>query len=335
MFFAKAREGRNAWWRWLVTIIGTTLILTAGLIPYALLLLQARRPGYQAAPWLTEMYQAGWDLHFILMFLPFTIAFCGFWLFIRLLHKKRLMSLLTGRPQFAWRRSFAGFAVWFAVCCLTFAILPADSYQYQLNPTTFLPLLVLALILIPVQTTFEEVMFRGYLMQGLWLLSKSKIVPLLIVVLIFTTGHFGNPYFTSANFVTGAVSYFFMSLLLGLTAILDDGLEVPCGIHAANNLFLTLVLSSTSRIDATNSMFNVWYTESMKPLPYLDHEQSIMAYNILFYGLGFIILFYAFSWRFSTLTAPVAAPNAELAPQQDEASDAGEAYPGSSMRMPS
>jgi membrane protease YdiL (CAAX protease family) len=297
MFFLKAHEGRNAWWRWLVTIIGTLAFWFAGYIPLlAFVAMESRRLGVSEDSLLGEALPPDIDrnLFLLLSLFPFAVAFGALWFFITRLHKKRLLSVMTGRSRFDWRRVFLGFAVWLVVLTAgNFLILPPEV-QYQFDPARFWPLLIIALLMIPIQTTFEEVFFRGYLMQGISLLAKNKIVPLIAVTLLFTAVHFANPEFNT-NYLTGILAYLSLSTLFGLTAVLDDGLEVPCGIHAANNLFLVLVLSPVDGSFTTYAVFNATIAELMKYSPQGDIAVAVLMFCVLFYALG---------WRFSTLAEP-------------------------------
>ena len=58
------------------------------------------------------------------------------------------------------------------------------------------PFLILSLIvifLIPIQTSWEEYVFRGYLMQGIGGIIKNKWIPLLTTSLLFGFLHYWNP----------------------------------------------------------------------------------------------------------------------------------------------
>lgn len=295
MFFQKAYEGRNRWWRWLLTIAGLLLVFILAQIPLIVWISQeAGRLGLSEDAILNGALPAGLDRNILLLLfmIPFVAGFAAFWFFINQLHGKSLLSVMTGRAHFDWRRAFVGFGIWFALLCIAiFAVLPADSYVYQFNASTFWPLLLIALLLIPIQTTLEEIFFRGYLMQGVFLLARNKLAPLLVIVAVFTLVHSSNPEFYN-DYASGIAEYFLMSLLLGLVAVLDDGLELTCGIHAANNIFLTAVMSTSGGSLQTYALFET----SLKA--FADH---VLLLSIVPYVIGFTVLFLAFRWRFSTL----------------------------------
>jgi membrane protease YdiL (CAAX protease family) len=49
-----------------------------------------------------------------------------------------------------------------------------EDYVYNFNLVPFLKLAIVAILLIPLQTSFEEYLFRAYMMQGLGAFFKSK-----------------------------------------------------------------------------------------------------------------------------------------------------------------
>jgi membrane protease YdiL (CAAX protease family) len=312
VFFQKAHDGRNRWWRWLLTITGMLAVFFLAQIPiYALIVQEAARLGISQQAFLSGGLPAGVDrnLFLLLFLLPFVLGFGALWLLINWIHRKSLLSVVTGRARFDWRRVSTGFVFWFALQGLViFALLPAGSYQFQFDPSAFWPLLAIAVLAIPIQTSLEEVFFRGYLMQGISLLAKNKLVPLILVTAVFAFLHYPNPEFSS-NYGIGATEYLLMSALLGLTTVLDDGLELPIGIHAANNVFLTAVLSTTGGTLQTNAPFQTG----------LDTlAQHFLLLSVLPYLFAFAVLSLMFRWRFSTLLEPTAPLSDPRRPQSFE-----------------
>jgi uncharacterized protein len=300
MFFQKAYEGRNGWWRWLLTIVVTLAFLFLANIPLFIFLgMEAERLGFDM-----EQLDLGSpppgvnrNLFFAFFLVPFAVGFFTLWLCIRLFHAKPFLSVLTGRPRFDWRRASIAFAVWFIlVSAGTFAFLPAGSYTFHFEASAFWPLLLIALALIPIQGAFEEIFFRGYLMQGISLLSKNKIVPLIAVTALFTLVHIANPEFSEDHLRIG-MTYLSIAALFGLTAVMDDGLEAPCGIHAANNIFGAVVLRpDTNSTFVTDSLFTAPFAPLLNLSPYLDVATALLAFGIFFHLFG---------WRFSKLVEPI------------------------------
>lgn len=300
MFFEKAHEGRNGWWRWLLTILITLGVMILANVPlFTFLGMEAERLGINADQFDLGSPPRGLDRNrfFALFLAPFVAGFFALWLCIRLLHAKPFLSAVTGRPRFDWRRAAIAFVVWFVLLGAgSFAFLPAGSLTLQFDPSAFWPLLLIAFALIPIQGAFEEILFRGYFMQGLSLLAKNKLVPLIVVTVLFTLVHAGNPEFSADQLRIG-LSYLTVAALFGLIAVLDDGLEAPCGVHAANNIFGAVVLRpDASGTFFTDSLFTAPFAALLNLSPWLDLATALTA---------FCIFFYVFGWRFSKILEPV------------------------------
>jgi len=128
-----------------------------------------------------------------------------------------------------------------------------ESYlpSFELEP--FLYLAAIAIILVPIQTSFEEYLFRGYLMQGIGVMAKNRWLPLVITSVIFGVMHIANP-------EVGKIGYFIMvyyigtGFFLGIITLMDEGLELALGFHAANNLFTALLVTADWTAFQTHSI---------------------------------------------------------------------------------
>ena len=136
------------------------------------------------------------NLTLFLMLLSFAIGLLGVYLVVKYLHNQPMLAVTTARKKIDWGRFFFGFSL-IAVTTTFFTGLdyysnPEDfEMQFQLVP--FLILAAISIILMPLQTSFEEYFFRGYLMQGIGAVAKNKWVPLLITSFVFGGLHFFNP----------------------------------------------------------------------------------------------------------------------------------------------
>ena len=304
MFFQKAYQGRNAWWRWLLTIVLVIAFWLLGHVPVVGFMEAMRRQlGLGDEAFLGGAFPAGVDrnLFLALALLPFVVAFVAMRLLIPLIHRRPFLSVITGRDRFDWSRAWVGLIVGLAVSVIgTFAILPPGSYHWQYDPERFWPLLAIAVLMIPLQSAAEEILFRGYLMQGLALILKNKIAPLIIVTLLFALAHLGNAEF-AGMFGKVLVVYLLLSVLFGLCAVLDDGLEISCGLHASNNLFLAVVLSPEDGSLPSYSLFATKLAPVLAYSPWLDIGLTVLTFGVL---AG------VYRWRLRMLTEPTTPPKA-------------------------
>jgi uncharacterized protein len=195
-----------------------------------------------------ELFQLVHDTNLQLFFMLLTFAFLLYGLFwtVKNVHKQPVIKLLTSRQQFDWKRFVFAFSVWALVMILNVGYSywqNPDHFTVNFNPVRFGILFIIGIILIPIQTAAEEVLFRGYLLQGFTHLTMRVWLSLLITSFLFGLMHFANPEVQEI----GQLIYFFYigtGLFLGLVAVLDDGLELSIGFHAANNLIVALFVTS-------------------------------------------------------------------------------------------
>lgn len=199
----------------------------------------------------------GKNITFLTFIIPF-LFFLGFlFLWWILVHKYSIKQLTTARKRVDWKRLFFSFGLWIFLNIIIFAVTiwlnPAD-YKFQFNVLAFVPLLVIALIFIPIQTSFEEYFFRGYFMQFMAYVSKNKGVALVVTSVIFGLMHMSNPEVDSMGWAI-MIFYIGCGFMLGIITLMDDGLELALGFHAANNLLGALVVTSSGAVFQTDALF--------------------------------------------------------------------------------
>jgi len=197
---------------------------------------------------------------FILILLSFVVGLLALWLALAVIHKRPLRSLITPYQNIRWSRVGFGFGVWFLLIAslevLSYFISP-ETYQFQLEWKTWLPLVAIALLIMPMQTSFEELLFRGYLMQGLGLAFNSRLVALVLTSVAFGAMHLANPEIQEFGLWLMMPYYVGMGLFLGILTLMDDSLELALGIHAANNIFGAAFVTFTGSALQTDAVFRV------------------------------------------------------------------------------
>jgi membrane protease YdiL (CAAX protease family) len=96
-------------------------------------------------------------------------------------------------------------------------------------------------LLLPVQTTAEELFFRGWIIQ--WAAKRSGNIVWLSTLsgVLFSLPHLLNP--EAAGDIWGAfMGYFTVGFALGWVTVRDRSLEIAIGAHLSNNLFAALVV---------------------------------------------------------------------------------------------
>ena len=173
----------------------------------------------------------------------------GFWLVLlygRLVLRMPVLYQFTGRYQFDWSRVGFSFLVWSLVIVLSVGLeylVQPGNFSVQFNWTKFWPFLLVAVTMIPMQIAFEELLFRGHLTQSIAHKTKSRALALLIPSLLFGLMHIGNPEVSKLGY--GLLVYYIGSgLFFGVMTLVDDGMELALGTHAANNLVGAILVSA-------------------------------------------------------------------------------------------
>lgn len=288
-----ARQGRNDWWRYLISfpaILAVWFIL--GSIPVVVLMAYVSMDGDPA----TNFSATGFNgipviLEFLVTmasFLPFLI---GTLLAVRLIHARPLKTLVTGERQIRWGRVFAGAGVWLVIAALVSvveALLYPGRYVLTFQPVTLLLFALLALLLIPIQTSAEEFFFRGYLLQWMGLRLKNRWLLSLLNGLLFFLPHAANPEMAADSVLVG-LSYFVMGFFLSLITLQDNGIELALGMHAANNLFAALFANYSITALPSPSLFTI---QTLDPV-----------YSLIALVLGLVVFYLVFFRTIRTETA--------------------------------
>lgn len=236
------------------------------------------------------------------LMIPFAISLLLMLILIKLIHKRSFSEVVNGTKSIRWNRIWFSFILWFGLMGIHTAValfLRPDDFTLQFDISKFIPLLIISLALIPLQTTFEEVMVRGYLAQGVGTLTKSRWMALLLPALLFTVLHITNPEVREYGMAIMLTTYFTMALIWGLTSILDDGIEIGIGMHAANNIFISLFTSQQGAAFETHSVFEI-----AKSNPYIALLELIVMGSIT------IFIFYKkYNWTFTTLNKKIEKPD--------------------------
>ena len=189
------------------------------------------------------------------------VAPLSFMLFIVLFYNKFIQNnslriLTTSRSKIDWSRFFFSFGVWGGITIITTIIgyySAPEDFVIQFNPEKFAVFVVLALVLISLQTSFEEYLFRGHMLQGLGLATKTRWVPLLVTSFLFGIMHIANPEVDKMGMII-MFYYIGTGLFLGILTLMDEGLELALGFHAANNLIGALLVTSDWSAFQTHSI---------------------------------------------------------------------------------
>ncbi|MCE5331279.1 MAG: CPBP family intramembrane metalloprotease [Bacteroidales bacterium] len=301
----RALDGQNQFWKYLVNFlaafIGGNLV---GSIPlFIVIIVKTIEAGGAITPNPDNyadltVFGISANLSLFLMMLPLVAGLFTCIALLRPLHNRSFAEVANGTKQIRWQRVFTGFGIWFLLYTLYLGISYAfnpDNFVFQFKISTFIPLLLISIFIIPLQTTFEELMFRGYLGQGIGAWTRNRWLVMTIPALLFGLMHSANPEVKEYGFWVTMPQYILFGLVFGLTTVLDDGIEISMGVHAANNIFAALFITNKSSVLQTPAVFNQ-----------LTVDAKMETLALLFMSVVLIVaLTIIYKWDFKVLNKKV------------------------------
>jgi len=258
MFLEQGVKKGNEFWRYLLGSVVIIFSSFIGQIPLAIAVaIKMYTSGKTPKNNMEILNLLDSNLSLFLMLISFVFAFAGIVLVVKYFHKQTLLEVTTSRKKVDWKRVFFSFGLWAIFTILTTMITYYNSpgeLVWNFKPVPFFILFVIATLLIPIQTSTEEYIFRGYLMQGFANLAKNKWFPLVMTSVIFGSMHILNPEVDKMGYSI-LIYYIGTGLFLGIITLMDEGMELALGFHAANNLIGALLVTSDWTAFQTNSVF--------------------------------------------------------------------------------
>lgn len=330
MYITQAFNVLHDWWRYVIGVLVAIIGVFVFSLPHLLAIIGKRMNAevdldqLDDVNYLMTLFDSNTNLVYIL--LPFAGGLFFLWFAVKLLHKQSIRHLTTSRIKIDWKRIWFAFFFWGILSSLLIMIdyfLAPENYVYNFEWQRFAILAVIAIVLVPLQTSFEEYLFRGYLMQGIGVSTthkkfpivlvyivisvlgyiylnntfeltdlenlgiailgsllllvllnikiveklfdsksynsvyevlKRNLTPLIITSFVFGMLHIANPEVDKLGY-TIMIYYIGTGLFLGVLTLMDEGLELALGFHAANNLFTALLVTANWTAFQTHSIF--------------------------------------------------------------------------------
>ncbi|TCI90330.1 CPBP family intramembrane glutamic endopeptidase [Tenacibaculum sp. M341] len=260
-YIQQAYKGENKWYLYLATffivviawqIIGSIPLLVAGV-------LHSQDPNefYKAANENFLNLGINKNLFLFLMILMFIFGLIALRFCIKYIHKRSFKTLITSRDTIDWRRFWFAFILWGAIAGVFIGVgivMSPEDYVWNFKPVPFFTLALISFVFLPFQTSFEELLFRGYLMQGIGVAAKNRWLPLIITSIIFGLLHGANPEVAKLGYIS-MVFYIGTGLFFGMVTLLDEGTELALGLHAINNIIAAIAVTTDWTVFQTDALF--------------------------------------------------------------------------------
>jgi membrane protease YdiL (CAAX protease family) len=258
MFFIdKAKEGNTSFSSYL---LGIVLIISVYLLGSYFLILDLQwNFGIESFDGISQneiVRILGNNRFLAWLVVPFLFVALFLVIHTKFVHKRTVLSIFSGRENFDWKRVLFSFSLLFSVLSFFLFIqyLSSDSLIFQFDLQKFIPLLFIAIFLLPIQTSCEELLFRSYILQGIKMRTKKNSIAVLISGLMFGAIHIGNPEIAKIGYHI-IVYYMLVGVFLALISLFDNGIELALGYHAANNVFAALMITNNWQAFQTDAVF--------------------------------------------------------------------------------
>ena len=227
-------------------------------------------------------------INYIFTNLSIYSMFIGAFIAVKWIHKRPFGTIFNCRGKIRWSNFWIGFAVFGLLLAAGTAadyFLNPGTYTFSFAASKFWYTLPLILLMTPIQTTAEEVVFRGYVIQSFGVKIKNGLLLSVISGVLFTLPHLANPEIYASNklgvfsTVCMVLNYFVTGMVLAMITIRTNSLEAAMGAHAVNNLFCFLLVSYPDTVLPTNTVF---FTSTFEPIGGLV---SAIVTSALFYLL--------------------------------------------------
>lgn len=260
-YIQNAYKGANQWYHWVFTLmiifIGWQIVGGFPLVGVAL--------SYSSD--MTEFINASQDnfmtlgidknLFLFLMILSFIFGLITLIIGVKYIHRRTLTSLVTGRKIIDWKRFWFAFFAWGIIASVVTILgifISPEEYIWNFKPIPFFTLLAVSFLFLPLQTSFEELLFRGYLMQGIGILVKNRWFPLIFTSVCFGLLHGANPEVEKLGAIS-MVFYIGTGLFYGISTLMDEGTELALGLHAINNIIAAFFVTTDWMVFQTDALF--------------------------------------------------------------------------------
>jgi len=304
LFLDNGKEGKNDWWRYLFTALSSWIlsnVIAMPLFTFIIVFYFIFSGNFDINAILQSVDNVESNPLFLLLliFVIFTVSTIIFLICVKFIHKKDLMTLfntskgkdISGKSiswikRIRWNRILKGALIWLiflSVLTLSLYLYNPNSFIINFNLEHLSMMILLFLLAIPIQVTFEELFFRGYLNQGISLKIKSPLVVILISSLIFSLGHIFNGGENIIFMIQNVSITFIVGIILCMFTLVDNGIELAIGAHLTNNFFAMIIASTEGSLGSFNTIIQTVDSDPMTELLFSIASLLIFAFILFLY----------------------------------------------------
>lgn len=307
MYIQQAYKGSTEWWRYLTVFLMVFLLNFVAGIPVVLVgFIKKMNQAGDVSEFASTLNPMALGLSqnsgLLLLLAPFIVVFIGLVFVIVYVHRIGVIQVFTSFKRYRWKHFFYAAAIWFILLALADIIYyfnSPDAYKFHFEGGQFFWLLIISLLFFPFQAGWEELYFRGNLLQGLALLTRYRWIAIIATSIAFGLVHATNPEVKEYGMTVAMAQYMGFGLLLGIIVVMDGGLEMALGVHIVNNIYASVFVSYSGSLLNTPSMFS-------------SHDVNKVFITLAFFSAAILYLLLAkrnfkwksFRWIFSKIETP-------------------------------
>ncbi|MDG1451428.1 MAG: CPBP family intramembrane metalloprotease [Polaribacter sp.] len=260
-YIQQAYKGNNQWYHWIFTLIlvffGWQIIGVFPLSGVAFSYSSDMNEFANAAQ--NNFMTLGIDknLFLFLIIISFISGLLTLIFGVKYIHRRTFKSLVTSRNLIDWKRFWFAFFTWGIIAIILTIVgifMSPENYIWNFKPIPFFTLLAVSFLFLPFQTTFEELLFRGYLMQGIGTVVKNRWFPLIFTSVCFGLLHGANPEVEKLGAIS-MVFYIGTGFFYGIITLMDEGTELALGLHAINNIIAAFFVTTNWTVFQTDALY--------------------------------------------------------------------------------
>lgn len=285
-FFQLAYQGRSKKFLYLIGVLVLTMPFWINL--YAFFTGSASVEEARAQ---LEAFSTDKNIQLVLQLLPFLLLLVFLLLVVFILHQRAPITLVTTYKSIGFKRLLFGFlSVFIPLFSLVlYQYHASEDLLWNFNASKWFPLLLISVLLFPIQVAFEELLFRGYLMQAFGRLLGRKFPAIVLASVLFGVFHAANPEVEGLGWKT-MIFYIGTGLFLSLITAADQRLELAFGFHLGNNLMAALIVTSAESALVTDALF-------IDTSAATTNIGEFLFSVLVFYPILFLIYAKVFHWK--------------------------------------
>ncbi len=197
----------------------------------------------------------------ISIYLTFLLLWLGIFVVTKYLYKISFKAFLLEGKKPSLRMFLLYFSFYLLALILYLIVdllIHPQAFKLSFNPLPWFGTLIVMVPLILLQSSAEEILFRGYIYRMFRPLKGGAFWSILCTSILFTLIHGFNAEIRG-NGIWGPTYYLIMALFLGFVAYQTNGLIAPIAIHFAVNIFNTSLWSYKSSSLADMGLQSILY----------------------------------------------------------------------------